>query len=1439
MGVLLGLLGESLLIWREALALVVIIVSILFYTLAALLAGSLKRGLWAGYLHMATSITWLSLGLSSALLVVIVGTLLAEFLRAFNHPRGPGAFVDDPTSHPFREITGRIAINGNSALIAHGVYVWLGGSLPLASLNETPQLLAALVALVASLSATQVIGRALMRLSTPEKGPHHPSVHSQTALLEGMLIVVTLVLPPIFYQMGVLTFLVLIGLMAVQTVRYHQLSVTRRTLTQRVRELTTLNSVGQKISANLLLDNVLQSIHQELEQLVKARNFTIALYDHRLHRIDYPLALRDGQRVNLASHPPGDGPTDYVMRHKRSLLLYQHEPERLQHLGIDPPSLDAACYLGVPLLVGERLIGALAIADPLNPQALGLDDLKVMETIASQASLAIRNGSLYKRQVNLANDLALLNHSVQDVMFNLDKDEALRAACNIARDMTDANQVAVYLFEPALQRQPRLAHAVGVDEAGREALQAIQYDIWLEAYKQGTRTITDAHQTDEPLRSIAQTIGFRATAEVPMRSGNTIMGLLTVYHEQRHHYHETEINLLEMLANQITAALDNAELLQALEVYASEQAQLVHLSRISTSDLELERVIGDVCLLMAQMMDMQDVEIGLYQMGRQRFRLYRHEGSHLVNDEMPLRDVPEFAQLMREVVSTPRLYLREHENVSSALRARMAQRQQAMTIALPMIINHEAFGLITISAPETRWLTDNDRRLLEMATHQVAAQIHNAQIHTSTEAALIQRLEQLSLIEDIAQQISRSLDLAPIINNVLEAALKSTQADIAGIALLDDEANVFRVMMQRVVEGETEHYEVVRPVDQGVIGYVARTGSAVVCGDNRELSYYVPPTDGVEQKPIVYQSTLAVPMLKNQVVIGVLNCESYQRDFFMDEQAGFLTSLAGHAVISIDNARLLDERQEQIRALTLLRQLAMETAFTTERETMVHKILHTTSQILEGHAAALYHHLPEDDAFQLVGAINAPETGLMIPEQLLRESTRQRQAVFLTQLDEQPLYQHNGTHPDYRSLAIIPIFRGDKVQDAVVVTFRETRHFKRQDHNTLDLLTAQIAGHLENIALNEAIRTSNDRMRAILDSTRDGVLLLDRQGRVQHCNPAVERLLDVAFSASMGQPLGFILDTHPALRATFDQGEGPRPYEAAMLASDAVHEREYVLDNLTYLKEISYPVQDVHGGITGRLLILRDITEEKALAAYREKIRSMILHDLRGPLGSVISSMHLGIAIIKDPGDMSIEETLIPTLEVSLESADNLLQLVDSLRDIPKLERGAFPIETAPTSAREVAEKAYQTLGATLREAEHKVILDIDEALMLQVDPNLVRRVYINLIHNAYKFTPIGGTLLIATDRRAPAGFARTLICDTGPGIPAEMRERIFNEFEQIQGQRPSRGGKGSGLGLTYCKLAVEAHGGRIWVENDGPLSGACFAFTLPLVSSLEGVQPV
>jgi signal transduction histidine kinase len=247
------------------------------------------------------------------------------------------------------------------------------------------------------------------------------------------------------------------------------------------------------------------------------------------------------------------------------------------------------------------------------------------------------------------------------------------------------------------------------------------------------------------------------------------------------------------------------------------------------------------------------------------------------------------------------------------------------------------------------------------------------------------------------------------------------------------------------------------------------------------------------------------------------------------------------------------------------------------------------------------------------------------------------------------------------------------------------------------------------------------------------------------------------------------------------------------------------------------------------LLRLRFLHEElaerlrqlRAAEALRQQLTHLLIHDLNGPLSALKVNLSILLAGLEEP--LRPQQQAI--LTNALGNAEHLSRLIRTLLDIARLEEGRLPVKQEPLSLAALAgaacreqEAAFRAKGVTLEEA-----LPPDLPPVLG-DEDLLSRVLDNLLRNALEFTPAGGRVTVSAG--GGAGGVTLSVRDTGQGIPAAFREKIFDKFAQAEvGAQGGR--RGTGLGLTLCRLAVEAHNGRIWVESaEG--RGSCFFVALP-----------
>jgi len=226
----------------------------------------------------------------------------------------------------------------------------------------------------------------------------------------------------------------------------------------------------------------------------------------------------------------------------------------------------------------------------------------------------------------------------------------------------------------------------------------------------------------------------------------------------------------------------------------------------------------------------------------------------------------------------------------------------------------------------------------------------------------------------------------------------------------------------------------------------------------------------------------------------------------------------------------------------------------------------------------------------------------------------------------------------------------------------------------------------------------------------------------------------------------------------------------------------------------------------------------------RDEIMRMVVHDVRGPITSIITGLTFVQDLLHDPEHKNDISLIDEILELALESAMGLTKLINSYIEITSPD---LMVKREPVPVSELVQSALLSVTTPAQAAKITIETDIpDDLPLVNVDGEKVRRVLAHLLENALHFTPDGGKILVTT--RHTDGRVVVQVADSGVGIPPEERDKVFERFWRSRDIGPLRRHVGFGLGLTFCKLIIEAHGEGIHFE-DGPLSGACATLTLPI----------
>ena len=345
---------------------------------------------------------------------------------------------------------------------------------------------------------------------------------------------------------------------------------------------------------------------------------------------------------------------------------------------------------------------------------------------------------------------------------------------------------------------------------------------------------------------------------------------------------------------------------------------------------------------------------------------------------------------------------------------------------------------------------------------------------------------------------------------------------------------------------------------------------------------------------------------------------------------------------------------------------------------------------------------------------------------------------------------------------------------------------------------------------------------ALLESTSEGIYGIDTEGCFTFMNNAAAGMTRYEPEAVLGKNAHTLLhhshqdgtpyleEQCPIYRA-FHRGEGCRIADEVMWRSDGT----------------SFPVEYtsspiiMNGEIQGAVVSMVNITRRKQLEQLRDDLVDMIVHDLRTPLTSLLTGLQTLECMSLDPDQTEV-------LDIAMTGGKTLLALINDLLDVSKMENGSIALERQETAPDALAQQALGQVEMLARQKGVTLRMESEPHLPpLYADADKLQRTLVNLLGNALKFTPSGGDVrLLVRPDKAESSILFS-VHDTGEGIPETAFARIFEKFGQVESRQAGRK-MSTGLGLTFCKMAVEAHGGRIWVESK-PGKGSTFSFCIPL----------
>ena len=867
----------------------------------------------------------------------------------------------------------------------------------------------------------------------------------------------------------------------------------------RAEEMATLNELSRVFSTRLDVDQVLNEVYRGASRLMDTTNFYIALYDLQIDEVSFPLYAEGDHIRPLASRRRGGkGMTEYIIRTRAPLLVEEDVQERMREIGIESIGTESCSWLGVPMIVGDQVIGVTAVQSYTTPRAYNEHHRDLLSAIAAQAAIAIQNARLFQESQSRAQELAMANEIVQAVTRQLDLSQVLETVYQQVRRLVQVDSFIIGLYD---RRSNMVSYPLVYDKGQRfeEAPRPLTPTSMIDQVIQGGEPLLLHRSPEEIQAAMTQAEGMGDTTRrsasliyVPLKQGDEVIGVLSVQSYQFNAYTQNSVELLTRMTNQTVVAMQNARLYDQVRARAEEMTTLNELSRMLSTRLDVSQVLDEVYRGTSQLMDTTNFYVALYdaQEDEVSFALYA-EGDRMRRSTSRRRA----GQGMTEYVIRSRAPLLLEENVQARLQELGIEFIGAPSeswLGVPMSVGEQVIGVVAVQSYTTpRTYNEHHRDLLSAIAAQAAIAIQNARLFEETRA----RAEEMTALNDLSRALSSRLDVGQVLDEVHRGVSRLLDTTNFYVGLYDPDRHEVSFALN-VTESALDQEITTLPADQGLTGYIIRTRESVLIREN--INAWL-DQHGMTHVGEPAQSWLGAPMLLGDQVLGVVAIQDYQAPNLYDEHdRDVLMAIASQAAIAIQNARLFEETQRSLSETRSLYEASRQIEASRNLQDMV-------TAVAEGFAVPGIHWaalltFERDDAGQIQAVQvqgNWHADSEIAPMPIGTRFSKEMFAASGLVLSDTPTF-FDDTQNDRQidpaqavvlrqrnmhSLAVLPLGSGKTQTGVLMLAGQAPRHFAERERQAYATLVGQMAVVMENRRLLQETEARAQREQVLREIT--------------------------------------------------------------------------------------------------------------------------------------------------------------------------------------------------------------------------------------------------------------------------------------------------------------------------------------------------------------------
>ncbi|HEY3577778.1 MAG TPA: GAF domain-containing protein [Gaiellaceae bacterium] len=928
-----------------------------------------------------------------------------------------------------------------------------------------------------------------------------------------------------------------------------------------------------------------------------------------------------------------------------------------------------------------------------------------------------------------------------------------------------------------------------------------------------TLTVYDTASSGVVSRRLADAVGAKSAAFVPLLVEERVTAVISVATlDEPRVFSNEDLAVMQTLASEAAVALERVragvaleEALKRNEEQLAQQAALLRAAHVLSSELDLPVVLQRLADQLAQLLDADAADCYLLNAERGLFRCVAVHGfdRSLLGFEFPLGQ-----GLAGAALREGRPLIESAYGELAAPVPHPAYDGFTDVITAPMFWSDEVRGVIGVGRREGRRFAERDADILGAFAGLASLALRNAEMFTqSARQARIQR-GFYRIASALGQSLSRAATLEAIAQAAAEAlggtsaaVLVPSSGRLEAVGAYELPADLRKILAERAWGNQSPLF---RAAVEGRI-----VVSSSISDDDRLLPDL---REGAQENE--YLSLISVPVdAPRDAERGLVLIFFAEERSFDDDDLELARHLADATRAALERSELFEaERGARALAQQLTRTGRLLTS-ELDPAAVLDEVVQQAPALVNAEARAF--RLLEGEELVVTAAAGvgaeaalgsrSPASGWLSGDVLQSGAP-----VALAQAgDDERL---RGLDPmlqaGHSAFLGVPVGGAEGATLGILAVYASVpREWREEEIEALLAVAASTSAALSNAELYQRVALERERSVAILANIAEGIVAVDRDGKVVLWNSAAELITGVPASLALGRAPVDVLQR--SLESPDEAARGER-------LVPIMRGREEV-----WLSVTEAVMRDPLGAVAGRIFAFRDISGDRLVEQVKSDFVSTVSHELRTPLTSIY-----GFAETLLRQDVMFgEEERQTFLRYIASESQRLTSIVDTLLNVARLDTGDLQVDLAETDVRNVVGQVLDTV--TDAEANgHRFVIDLpEEPLAAKADPEKLRQVCSILVENALRYSPDGGTVTVGAVRRQDT--VEVSVADEGIGIPQSDQEQIFRKFYRGSDAELRAGAGGTGLGLFIARGLVTAMGGRIWVSSQEG-EGSRFAFELP-----------